>query len=80
MVESVGVGVSMSAPGAILLGLEFYLAVGLVTAIAFVSVGIEQVLPHPMAATLGARILIVPGAAALWPYILLRWHRARGRA
>jgi hypothetical protein len=30
-----------------------------------------------MPATLGARILLLPGAIALWPYIVLRWRRAR---
>ena len=27
--------------------------------------------------TLGARILLLPGAAALWPYVLMRWLKAR---
>jgi hypothetical protein len=71
---------SMSAPDAILLGLTVYAAVGVVTALAFVSIGISQVLPHPMPATLGARILLLPGSIALWPYILLRWRKARSRA
>ena len=70
----------MSAPEAILLGLALYAAVGTVTALAFVSFGIAQVLPHPMPATLGARILLLPGAIALWPYILLRWRKARSGA
>lgn len=57
-----------------------YLAVGLATALAFVSFGIAQVLPHEMTATLGARLLIIPGATALWPYVLMRWLRSRGTA
>jgi hypothetical protein len=80
MVEPVGRGITMSAPDAILLGFALYVAVGLVTALAFVSVGISQVLPHPMPATLGARILLVPGSITLWPYILLRWRKARSGA
>ena len=60
--------------------LELYLLIGLATAIAFVSFGITQVLPHGMTASLGARLLIIPGAAALWPYVLMRWLRARGAA
>ena len=70
----------MTASDAILLGFALYAAVGLVTALAFVSVGISQVLPRPIAATLGARILLLPGSIALWPYILLRWCKARSRA
>jgi hypothetical protein len=27
--------------------------------------------------TLGARILVLPGAAALWPYVLVRWLASR---
>ena len=57
-----------------------YLGVGLATALAFVSFGIAQVLPHGMTASLGARLLIIPGATALWPYVLMRWLQARGAA
>jgi hypothetical protein len=54
-----------------------YLLIGFVTALAFVSVGLGQVLPQGMTASLGARILFVPGATALWPYVLGRWLKAR---
>ena len=67
----------MSAIAAVLTGLALYAIAGVVTAIAFVSVGLSQVLHPPMPATLGARILFVPGAVALWPYILMRWRKAR---
>lgn len=53
-----------------------YGVVGLATALAFVSFGVTRVLPHPVKVTLGARILLVPGAAALWPYVLFRWLNA----
>jgi hypothetical protein len=26
--------------------------------------------------TLGARIMLFPGAAALWPYVLIRWLKS----
>jgi hypothetical protein len=67
----------MSILAAILYGLAIYGIAGVATAIAFVSVGLAQVLHPPMPATLGARILFVPGAVALWPYILMRWRKAR---
>ena len=54
--------------------LALYAAVGVVTALAFVAVGVTRVQPAPV--TLGARILILPGAAALWPYVLTRWLKA----
>jgi hypothetical protein len=62
-----------------LAGVGLYAAVGLVTALAFVSVGVTRVLPHPVPVTIGARILLLPGAAAFWPYVLLRWRKS-GRA
>jgi hypothetical protein len=62
---------------AILYGLAIYALAGVVTALAFVSVGISQVLHPPMPASLGARILLLPGAFALWPYVLIRWRKAR---
>jgi hypothetical protein len=68
----------MSMLAAILYGLAIYAMAGVVTAVAFVSVGLSQVLHPPMPATIGARILLLPGAFALWPYVLIRWRQARG--
>jgi hypothetical protein len=56
--------------------LAVYAAAGAVTAVAFAAFGVTRVQAAPM--TLGARLLILPGAAALWPYVLMRWLRARG--
>ena len=70
----------MDTVGALMLfGLALYVATGLVTAAAFVIFGVTRVLPQPLPVTVGARILLVPGAAALWPYVLLRWLRSRSR-
>jgi hypothetical protein len=55
--------------------LAVYAAFGVLTAIAFVAFGVTRVQPAPV--TLGARILILPGATALWPYVLIRWFMAR---
>jgi hypothetical protein len=61
--------------GVILLsGFLLYVAVGVCVAAAFVCRGVTQV--QPMSATVGARLLIFPGAAALWPYVLRRWIAA----
>jgi hypothetical protein len=62
----------------LLYALGLYALLGLVTAVAFVSFGVTQVLPYSM--TLGARILVLPGAAALWPYVLVRWLKSRKTA
>jgi hypothetical protein len=58
---------------AIVVGL--YVAVGLVTGVAFVVAGVTAVQPAPV--TLGARVLLLPGATALWPLVLARWLKAR---
>jgi len=57
--------------------LALYAVVGAVTALAFVTFGIARVLPAGTPVTLGARVLLLPGAALLWPYVLLRWVKAR---
>ena len=54
-----------------------YLAVGLVIGLAFVIFGVVQVQAMPV--TLGARILLLPGATVLWPFVLWRWLKF-GRA
>jgi len=59
--------------------LAIYVIVGAVTALAFVTFGIARVLPAGTPVTLGARVLLMPGAALLWPYVLLRWVKARAR-
>ena len=53
--------------------LGLYAAAGVAIGLAFVAFGVTRVLPEPMPVTLGARILLFPGAAALWPYVLVRW-------
>ena len=53
--------------------LSLYLIAGVAAALAFVSFGVAQVLPQPVTVSVGARLLIVPGAILLWPYVLLRW-------
>ena len=62
----------------VLYGLTLYAGIGLVTAIAFVTFGVTQVVHGSM--TVGARILLLPGATAFWPYILVRWRKAQHAA
>ena len=52
-----------------------YVAIGVATALAFVMFGVTQVQNAPV--TIGARVLIFPGAAALWPVVLARWRKSR---
>ena len=59
--------------------LAIYAVVGAVTALAFVTFGIARVLPPGTPVTIGARVLLLPGATLLWPYVLLRWVKAGAR-
>jgi hypothetical protein len=59
-----------------LIGLALYAAAGVAVAAAFVVFGVARVLPEPVPVTVGARILLFPGAAALWPYVLIRWLKS----
>lgn len=52
-----------------------YAAVGLVFAAAFVCVGITRVDAASKGSSAGFRLLMIPGAAALWP-VLLQQRRA----
>jgi hypothetical protein len=56
--------------------LAVYGAVGIAVALAFVTVGVAQVQPMPV--TVGARILLLPGAFVLWPVVVARWLKTRG--
>jgi len=70
----------MSLAPALVLAIEIYLGVGLVFGIAFAFRWVERVDPAAHGGTRGFRILILPGCAALWPWLLLRLARARGGA
>jgi hypothetical protein len=56
--------------------LALYAACGLIIAVAFAIGGVSQVMPHALV-TLGARLVLLPGAVALWPLVLHRWLSAR---
>jgi hypothetical protein len=51
--------------------LSTYVAIGILVALAFVIAGVTKVQSQPV--TLGARILLWPGAFLLWPYVAARW-------
>jgi len=60
----------------VLMALALYAAAGIAVAAAFVAFGVTRVLQEPVPVSAGARILIFPGAAALWPYVLVRWLKS----
>ncbi len=57
--------------------LGVYLAVGAAFAAAFVWRGAGRLDANARGASWGFRILILPGAAALWPILLAAWARRR---
>jgi membrane protein implicated in regulation of membrane protease activity len=62
----------MIAAGFLIL-LGAYLAIGLVFAVPFALVGAKKIDPHAAKGSWGFRLLIIPGATALWPLLLRRW-------
>ena len=53
--------------------LSVYAVIGLLFAIAFVWKGVGKIDPAAVQGTVGFRILIIPGVAALWPIMARRW-------
>lgn len=52
---------------------EIYAGLGVVFAVPFVVAGAGRVDPAARDGTWGFRVLIFPGAVALWPLLLKRW-------
>jgi hypothetical protein len=67
----------MSIGWLLLYALGLYAALGVVIGLAFVLTGVTRVLEHRAPVSAGARVLLFPASAALWPLILRRWLKAR---
>lgn len=59
----------------ILVALLAYAACGLAFAVAFVTVGAARLDPAARGTSIAFRLLLLPGAAALWPLLAVRWPR-----
>ena len=57
----------------------FYLGIGLVSAVFFAALGAQRANAERAVVTIGARVLLVPGAMILWPLVLLRWRQSGRR-
>ncbi|HZR84944.1 MAG TPA: hypothetical protein VFD92_27865 [Candidatus Binatia bacterium] len=55
-----------------------YLGAGLVFALAFVALGVGRIDPAASRASIGFRIVILPGCALLWPLLARRWLSGSG--
>ncbi len=69
----------MSAAQIVATIVALYAAAGLMVAVPFVLKGVDR-LAAPMSLTPGARLVLLPGATALWPYVLARWIGSTRRA
>jgi len=65
----------MTFAHALVLFAELYLALGLAFGIVFAWRLVERLDPSAHSGTPGFRILILPGCAALWPWLVLRLLR-----
>jgi hypothetical protein len=54
-----------------------YVATGAFFAVAFAAWGVSRVDPVARGCTPGFRLIILPGATALWPLLAFRWIRRR---
>ena len=50
-----------------------YALIGVVFALAFVTVGVKRIDEQAVGTGFGFRLLIFPGCAAFWPMLLRRW-------
>ena len=66
----------MTVAEVIVLAVLAYLACGLLFGLAFVTAGVGRVDAAARGTSAGFRLLILPGAAALWPFLAARWLRA----
>ena len=58
-------------------GLFIYLCYGIVFSIAFLVKGISRIDETTHGSTWGFKIIIIPGAIALWPLLLQKWIKAK---
>jgi hypothetical protein len=54
-------------------GFGIYLGFGLFFALFFITKGVGEIDPAAKDGTIGFRLLIIPGALALWPLLAKRW-------
>ncbi|MEO0575609.1 MAG: hypothetical protein AAF004_09105 [Pseudomonadota bacterium] len=53
-----------------------YLAIGVAFSVLFVAFVIDRIDPAARGASLGVRLLLVPGAVLVWPLLVWRWMRS----
>lgn len=62
---------------ALLAAIGLYLACGTLFALVFVTRGVGTVDTAAHGSSIAFRLLILPGSAALWPFLLMQWVRGK---
>ncbi len=57
----------------LLSALGIYCAVGMLFGVLFAFLGAKVIDPGAAHGTLGFKLVIIPGCAVFWPYLLMRW-------
>ncbi|MBL0926666.1 MAG: hypothetical protein IBJ11_03305 [Phycisphaerales bacterium] len=70
----------MTVADAVILFAALYASIGVGFAMLFVARGVGRVDPVARSAGVGFRLVILPGAAVLWPVLLRLWWRSSRRA
>jgi hypothetical protein len=70
----------MTGPELVLLVVAAYALAGSAFALAFVTVGVTRLDPAARGTSWAFRALILPGSAALWPLLAVKWARHKGGA
>lgn len=68
----------MTSPELFLLVVAIYAIAGIIFALGFVTVGVTWLDPAARGTSWAFRALILPGSAALWPLLAVKWARAKG--
>ena len=67
----------MAAAHWVVMALALYAGAGVLFALWFVSTAIHRMDPAAAGSSLAFRLLMFPGAAALWPFLLARYRGRR---
>lgn len=66
----------MSAAEVMVAAAEIYCGAGLVFSIGFAARGVSRLDPAAEGAGIAFRLLLIPGATALWPLLAVRWAKS----
>ncbi len=62
----------------LLLAIEVYLIAGALFSVYFATLGVVRLDKAARGTSVAFRLLLLPGAVALWPYLLIRLLRGKG--